>query len=248
MNNLTDCQFPSVAAPYANALRAATAYILDAFRPHAIVACGTIIRGNPGPTSDLDLYVIHDQPWRQRVQKFFAGVPAEIFVNPPPRIERYFAEERASGRPMTAHMLATGYIMLDRQGEAARLKELARQVLRQPPDPTGDALMWQRYGTALVYEDAVDIAEIDPENARLLLGKAVQDMLDYAYLNANRNIPRQQEIITGLAALNPELERLTRAFFQTTAIAEQVDLAGRIADLTLGARGFFEWESARNAD
>jgi len=144
---------------------------------------------------------------------------------------------------MTAHMLATGFVMLDQNGEAARLQALARTAIQQTPDLTPVALLWQRYTIAGVYEDAVDIAETDPENACLLLHKAVNAMLDYAYLSANRNIPRHKEIIAGLSALNPELGRLARAFFQTTMLAEQIEIAGQIADLTLDVRGFFEWES-----
>ena len=149
---------------------------------------------------------------------------------------------------MTAHMLATGWIMLDRNGEAQRLQIQAQQVLLQSPDPTSNALLWQRYGTAIIYEDAIDVANNDPENARLLLNKAVDAMLDYAFLRVNKNIPRHKELIAGLAALDPKLEQLARRFFQSNLVAEQIEIAGQIADLTIGVRGFFEWESPRNED
>ncbi len=76
----------------------------NALTSHGIIVAGTHISGNPDPTSDLDIYVIHAHPQRQRIQKRFKGVPAEIFVNPPAAIRRYFAEEVR--RPSTAHMLA----------------------------------------------------------------------------------------------------------------------------------------------
>ncbi len=247
MNN-HPINLPTLEEPYQTALLKAIKHIIDAYAPPGIVACGSIIRGNPGSSSDLDMYVIHDHPWRQRVQRWFNGVPTEIFVNPPSRIEQYFVEERPSGRPMTAHMLATGSIMLDHNGEAVRLQVLAKAVVEQTPDLSEDALLWQRYAIALVYEDAVDIADTDPENASLLVQQAVRDMLNYAFLSANRNIPRHKELIAGLIDLNPELEQLSRSFFQATDIMQQIEFAGRIADLTTGTQGFFEWESSPNAD
>ena len=57
--------------------------------------------------------MIHRGSFRQRVQKFFSGVPAEIFVNPPSGIEKYFTEEHAVRRPLTAHMLATGFVVTE---------------------------------------------------------------------------------------------------------------------------------------
>ena len=77
--------FPSLPARYHDALKAAATYIVNTYHPQGLVACGSIIRGSPGPNSDLDLYVIHDQPWRQRVQRWFEGIPTELFINPPER-------------------------------------------------------------------------------------------------------------------------------------------------------------------
>ena len=53
-------------------------------------------------------YVIHAQPQRQRLQRRFHGVPAEIFVNPPHTIRGYFENEHRDGRPCTVHMFVTG--------------------------------------------------------------------------------------------------------------------------------------------
>src|SRR5687768_5331681 len=92
------------------ALREAVSWVAGRYESLGIFACGSLLRGEGGPTSDLDLYVIHGQPWRQRVQRRFAGVPAEIFVNSPTSARGYLAEEARGGRPLTAHMLATGHV------------------------------------------------------------------------------------------------------------------------------------------
>lgn len=240
---LSECRWPLLDARYAAALQEAAACIIERFDPHTIFVCGSIIRGNPDATSDLDLYVVHDAGWRQRVQKYFNGIPAEIFVNPPHQIERYFDEERREGRPLTAHMLATGFIVLDRQGTAAALQQRAQQMLHQMPDASEAHLVYQRYMLANRYEDAADIAGHNPENADLLLGHVIYDLLNFAFLAANRHAPRPKELLKHLDALNPELARLASAFYRAQSAAERLELAGQIADHTVGARGFFEWET-----
>ena len=58
-------------------------FILENYSVLGIIVSGTIIRGNQDLSSDLDIYVIQKEPFRQRLQKFFNHIPAEIFVNPP---------------------------------------------------------------------------------------------------------------------------------------------------------------------
>ena len=101
---LAECRFPELAEPFSTALREGVRYILERFEPLGIIACGTIIRGNPDPSSDHDIYVLVAGSRRQRIQRFFNAVPAEIFVNPPSAIERYFEEGARENRPVTAHM------------------------------------------------------------------------------------------------------------------------------------------------
>ena len=56
-------------------------------------------------SSDLDVYVVNDTEYRRRVQRFFNGVPTEIFINPPHTIRDYYRDENADGEPITAHIL-----------------------------------------------------------------------------------------------------------------------------------------------
>ena len=238
---LSECRWPALDDRYTAPLHKAVEYIIVRFDPHTIVASGSIIRGNPDATSDFDLYVIHDPGWRQRVQKYFDGVPAEIFVNPPHQIERYFNEEQ--DRPMTAHMLATGFVILDRQGTADALQERARQIINRPLAFSADQQVFQRYMLANRFEDATDIAAHSPENADLILGHVVYDMLNFAFIAANRSAPRHKELLAHLETLDPELARLAYEYSRAASTAERLELAGQIADHTIGARGFFEWET-----
>src|SRR5687768_9018004 len=104
IRRMSHINFPTLPSPYAEALRDAVDFILARYEVWGVLASGTIIEGTPDANSDLDMFVIHARPQRQRVQKRFQGVATEIFVNPPTTIRRYFAEE--VDRPSTAHMLA----------------------------------------------------------------------------------------------------------------------------------------------
>src|SRR5262245_11981753 len=88
------------------------AHVLATYKPLGIVVSGSLVRGvGAGPTSDLDVFVVHAEPWRERDQRRFAGIAAELFVNPPAQIRRYFASEHREGRPCSAHMFATSEVI-----------------------------------------------------------------------------------------------------------------------------------------
>ncbi len=100
MSMLEKCEFPKLPAPYDIALHDAVSFVLGSFKAVGIIASGTIVRGVPDATSDIDLWVIHLEPYRQRIQKFFNSVPVEIFVNPPWIIHTYFAQDQSNARPI----------------------------------------------------------------------------------------------------------------------------------------------------
>ena len=237
------CGWPDLAAPYATALREAVRYIFGRWRPVGILASGTIIRGNPSPNSDLDLYVLHEAPDRQRVQRFFAGVPAEIFVNPPERVERYFESEKRDGRLMTAHMLATGFVVYQEGPAVERLRALASDALAATPDPPPAFLTQRRYAVATWLEDAEDVAGADPELCAMLLCRAVEGALEYRFWAARRWQPRYKDTLAALETLDPSLAQEARAFYRAPGGEERLRLARSIVGQTVGATRFFEWES-----
>ena len=239
------CRFPPLAEPYDTALRQAVAHVLSRFEPLGIIASGTIVRGNPGPTSDHDLHVIVPGVQRLRIQRFFNGVPAEIFINPPHAVEKYFADDLENNRPITAHMIATGFVVLDRDPVVERLRALARDYLTRSADYDQSKLTWLRYAAALFLEDAEDVAGSDPEACAMLLHSAVEGMLRY-YFFARENIPvpRWKDLLTGVCEHDPETGTLARRFYAATTLDDRRTAAAALADHLLAARGFFEWESA----
>ena len=242
--SLQDCTFPGLPEPYDQALRAAVAFIFTRFTPASIVAAGSILRGLPDPSSDLDLYVIHEQPFRQRIQKFFHGVPAEIFVNPPAMVRRYFAEEQAARRPITAHMLTTGFVVYGEHALLAELRQQAQELLAAPPAAEAVPLLWARDLAGNLYEDAQDVVARDPATALLFLSQAVHAMLQYAFQERGLFLPRQKELLLRLEALDPALGQAARRFYTAPDLAARRQAAEQIAALTVKETGFFEWEGA----
>ncbi len=238
---LAKCHWPTLSDRYAAALHSAVEFILENYTVLGIIVSGTIIRGNPDPASDLDIYVINAQPCRQRLHKFFGGVPAEIFVNPPKLVERYLEEEQAARRPITAHMLATGFVVLDLDPVLGELQSKARRLLSQPP-AAPRYLTYQRYSCALLFEDAEDMVERDPEVAEMIVHRAVVEMLNLCFIQAGSFIPRQKGTLEELAKLDTKVAELARGFYRAATLSQRIELAGRIADQTVGKRGFFEWE------
>src|SRR5262249_19172910 len=148
--------------PVDQAVTELVAYVRATFSPRGIVIAGSIVRGEAGPTSDLDVFVIHDEPWRVREQRRFAGVPTELFATPPAQIRRYFAREHDEGGPSTAHMFATGEAIAPVDPLVDALIAEARDWLARPIAIAPEALEAMRYGAVDLLDDARDAIDRDP--------------------------------------------------------------------------------------
>jgi hypothetical protein len=140
-------------------------------------------------------------------------------------------------------MLATGFVVLDRDPAIADLRRRARALLEQPPSPTPARLTWLRYMAATHYEDALDILSTDPEGAAMILSLVVYEMLRFPFLRTGRFLPRDKDLLTALQPLDPQLASLGRQFYAAPGLADRLRLAEMIAARSIQEQGFFEWES-----
>lgn len=243
VNYASRCSWPPLSEPFATALRHAVDFIFAELEPVGVVATGTIVRGRPNRSSDLDLCVVHAAAHRRRIQRYFDGVPAEIFVNPPAAIRGYFADEDRDGRRVTAHMFATGVVIFDADPVLEELRTEAAQWLGKETRPSEFESVSARYTIASRLEDALDVLGSDDATADLLMRAAVLDMLEYLCKTAHGRIPRRKDLLAQLAKDHPMVATLAAAFLRANDVTERARLAGEIADTTIGARGFFEWDS-----
>lgn len=234
--------WPPLSCAHDEALRELVAYVHAAYDPVGIVVSGSIVRGNPDPRSDFDVFVIHGKPWRVREQKRFHGVPAELFVNPPEAVRRYMAgTEHASGRPSTAHMLATGCVVHAADPIVWELVAEARAAMASPHGPTDEQLLRLRYEIVDLLDDARDVAARDRVAAALLAGSVVQKTVSYAFRSRALFEPRRKDAATALAQVDPEAGRLLASYVDVPSVSAAEALVRHV----VGVDTFFEWTSSR---
>jgi predicted nucleotidyltransferase len=234
--------------PFDRAAAEAEAYIRATYAPIGIIIAGSIVRGEGGPNSDLDVCVVHDEPWRLREQRRFAGVPAELFVNPVSQVRRYFATEHREGKPSTAHMWTTGEPI---EPVAPVIRELvaeARDWLARPLELTPEQLAAHRYGAVDALDDARDVIAVDPVAASLLLTDAVRQIIGYAFWKRGKFQPRRKDAVRGLGAIDPEAAALVRrwAACGPEALPQALATAEALARHVQGDDTFFDWISERD--
>ena len=237
------CRWPSLPEPFATALRQAVAYIFQEVDPVGIVATGTIIHGAAHANSDLDLYVIHLASHRRRIQRRFSGVPAEIFINPPSAVRAYFDDEDRDGRRLTAHMLATGVVIFSTETVVDELRAEATQWLVKDTPISAFERVSMRYTIASRLEDALDVLATDDVTAAMLLAETVLAMLEFICKADDGQIPRRKDLLAHVGTKHPKIAESAAEFFRTIDVSERARIALQIADNTIGARGFFPWDS-----
>lgn len=243
-DNLALCHWPDLPPRYSTALRAVLRFVLERFEPQAVIAAGSVVRGLGDRRSDLDVFVMHESPYKQRLQRWFGDVPVELFVNPMRAIQEYFASEHQRGCPSTAHMIATGFPVFGGQALDA-LRAEAADWLKRRPALTPDEDTWARYSAATLLEDGEDVAERDPTLASALLGEAVLAMLRYYLRAQNGTLPGNKSLLLEVERSDREASELARRFFAASGLEERQLAARALADRTIRARGFFEWDSER---
>lgn len=152
---------PPLRPAHAAALAEAQALLDDRPDLQCVLLCGSVVRGEGGTTSDLDMYCVVERPARQRRHLVArSGVLVEMFLNPPVQTRHYLTDEVLRNRPSTAHMLTTGHVLLNRAPETlAALRAEAAALLAAGPAPLeGTARALRVYGLRDAYEDAVDVS------------------------------------------------------------------------------------------
>src|SRR5215207_8863670 len=138
-----------------------------------VLATGSRIHSTPGPTSDLDVHVVIDQPRRQRRNILLAGLEIEMFINPPFQIQRYMAD---GGNDI--HMFTFGRAIYDPQGVIIQLQDQARTLWQAGPPTLAESARWMpRYALADMLRDLTDLGE-DEAAASLQIARIVDQLIE----------------------------------------------------------------------
>jgi hypothetical protein len=219
------------------------AYVRKTYEPLGIVVGGSILRGEGGPNSDYDVFVIHDQPWRQRVQRFLGDVPAELFVNPPAAVRGYLQSEHAAARPVCAHLLSTGQIVEPSAPVVHELVAEAKQWLAKPPPPFDEQPA--RYRVVDILDDARDVHGLDPATELLLLMEAVGLLVEFVFRSHGQHLPRRKSRLERMAELDPVAADRVRQLPQVSE-GSRLGLVEELVRDVLGVDSFFPWSSPRD--
>ena len=229
---------------YTLAMDQALAWIKANHEPTGILVSGSIIRGNPDASSDFDIYVIHDQAFRQRIQKRFNGVPCEIFINNAAQVLNYFKDEMRNNRPVTANMIATGRLVLgENDPHIMALVEDAKHYAYLANSLTDEQATFQKYAIATLFEDATDTIVSNPSTSLYILEKAIAQSIEFLFAARQQPLPRIKERLNTLASLEPAIGSLVKQYYQATDIMKKYELAKLIVLNVTENLGFFEWST-----
>lgn len=201
-------------ARHEQALRIVSARLEEEFGDDlaGILLAGSVAYGHPMETSDLDLYVVTDKPWRQRRNLVVDGVDVELFINP-----RHKASSEILQAGSTTDMFARGRIIHDPRGVMAGLVEEARSVHETPrPIPLGDDLERLRYMVTDTVKDAYDLVVAGVEGFDLAVHDALRWTLDAYYQLAGRRMPKPKYVAADLRSREPALADVVALILDTS--------------------------------
>jgi hypothetical protein len=228
-------------------LSEAVTWICLNFKPIGIIATGSIVRGNPDLNSDFDVFVIHEDSYRQRIQKYFNGVPCEIFINNFNHVYGYFEKEYENNRPVTAHMISTGNVIMGEDNSGVKkLIQSAREFLLRAPLLTDEKKTMIRYAISTLFEDATDLMDTDVLTSTYFLNRLISDIIDYVFLINGTSSPRPKERIKYLEVNYPDIGGSIAGYYSTENFRDRYEIAKSLVAKTIGEYGFFEWDSGRD--
>lgn len=231
---------------YTIALDKALTWVRKHFKPIGIIVTGSIIRDNPDLNSDFDIYVVHQDSFRQRIQKYFDGIPCEIFINNFKHIYDYLEQEHKDNRPVTSHMISTGKVVEGVDNlELQKLIQSANEYLLKSPALTHTQRINIRYAISTLFEDATDVKDKDTLTSTYFLNKLVSDIIDYTFLTVSIPLPRPKERIKYLAQNYPDIGKLITDYYRTEIFCNRYEIAKTLVGRSIGEYGFFEWDSGQ---
>lgn len=213
--------------------------------PVGIMLTGSVVQGTASATSDLDVAILHDANWRQRIQRVAFGRAVEVFINSEAWWKRTLETEAASGRSPAAHFLSEGIIIADQDDRMLRLQEKARIVREQGPKVSAFDLTQLKYAAVSTLEDGVDLAASDVERSRWLLLEAMDKAVRFHYSNNGIWIPREKDLFIDVEQRWAEKGHDVRSAFSETQLSALRELATSIVRACTGDTRFFEWSSPR---
>jgi predicted nucleotidyltransferase len=220
---------------YERALAAVSDQLLAEFGNDllGLLFAGSAAYGTPMKTSDLDLFVLIAQPWRQRRNLVVEAVEVELFINPLGQIRKELNRSYNS----TIEMFARGKIVYDPQGLLEELASEARQIASKPILPPTDTY-FVRYKPSDALKDTEDLMDVDPQAASLQLSVALREALEALFLREGRRPPKAKHLLQQVAEHMPDIAADARTVLDgSVPLSERVELLRSITERILAPVG-----------
>lgn len=210
----------------AKALAAARHLLAEAYpKASCAIAAGSILRGQGTPSSDLDLVVVFahlDRCWRE--SRLHEGLPVEVWSHDPETLAWFMDQDARTGRPIMAHMVASGRQLGPDLDLAARVVAAAEAVLAKgPPSLEGEFGRALRYQLTTLVEDIIDAT--GPSVRRALAAATYQPLADLMLIGRGAWSGKGKWIPRLLDALDPALAATFDAAFESAWNADAATLA-----------------------
>lgn len=169
------------------------------------IACGSILRGEGRPGSDLDLVVVHPALPNARRESLLCGdLPVEIFVHDPGTLQHFIDADIADGCGTMPHMIATGQaVPAGNAGALALQAHAAALIAAGPPPLSAEADAFQRYLILDLIDDLRGAAP--PFEQRAIMMRLHQAFASYALRRDGRFAGRGKHLSRALARHRPAL-------------------------------------------
>ncbi|NIK60154.1 nucleotidyltransferase domain-containing protein [Kribbella shirazensis] len=121
---------------------------------------GSVVRGDAGPTSDLDITVLLDgPPAPRRTSLEYGGWPVELFVHTEKSLRHFADKDQARRQPTMMRLVGESVVLVDIDGSGARLQqEFLAEVAAGPEPLSADELRQLRYGITDLLDDLAGAA------------------------------------------------------------------------------------------
>ncbi len=208
----------------------------------AILLCGSYATNQMGPASDIDLHVLIEGDWRQRVTRRIDGVQVETFFNPPSNIPRYWDKEE---RGETVTMYAQGQVVYDPRGILGELVQMARARYAEGPKALNeDEIARARFFMRDAFDDAGDALSAGSPSAFVIMTQILEMLLADYYRLQRRWQPKTKRLLSDLNKHDSTLYELARKFLEEFGAQRKFILLKEIAEYVLEPVGGLSGEYA----
>jgi Nucleotidyltransferase domain len=168
--------------------------------------CGSVVRGEETPTSDLDIVVIDEHLQSEYRESLIShGWPIELFVHNLKTLRHYFQSDYQRARPSLQKMVSEGIPLID-HAIIDTIKQEANNMLRDgPPEWSAETIRMKRYFLTDAVDDLIGSTK---RGESIFIANSIGELLHEFVLRSNRHwIGSSKWIVRALHEYDPQFAK-----------------------------------------